>query len=317
MVIADTDVTNRYTSDVPLGTSCLEHINHYQTSIQNLHITSYDPQLVVGHQRRNLTVGFHDVDGKTLDFVQFAKHLSPTKSLSINFEGGWNLDVFEFWQDHADSLPGQAIQTKALTYSGYMPTTFTAKMYQLFDCSMMTDLRLIDVNFSVLLVDLAPFVELCNLTRFQCYSLDAISPDQNLDILHEFFGRNRSLEHVYLSVSGLEHRPICNPEELDTETSIEKASYLWPLRSRLKSLAWHDSYPRCLDCYGTRCSVPHFRSRWLSSLCSSFTQLQQLGLQGEQPPNLLRVELATCREKLLTYLVSRNCHELPCLTFIC
>jgi hypothetical protein len=301
-----------------LAISCLQHLNHYQTSIQNMHIISCNPLLIVSHQRRNLTVGFYDVDGKTLDFVQFAKHLSPTDSLSLDFgDDGWCTDVSNFWQDYEVPLPGQAIQTKALTYSGFMPTAFTSRMYQLFDLSMITDLRLIDINFSVLLIDLAPFVELCNLTRLQCCSLDAVSPDQNLDILHDFFGRNRSLEHVYLSMSGLEHRPICGPEELDTETSIEKASYLWPLRNRLKSLAWHDTYPRCLDCYGACCSTPYLKPSWLKSLCSNFSKLQQLGLQGEQPPNLLRVELATYREKLLTYLVSRNCRYISCLGFTC
>jgi hypothetical protein len=267
-----------------------------------MHIISCNPLLIVSHQRRNLTVGFYDVDGKTLDFVQFAKHLSPTDSLSLDFgDDGWCTDVSNFWQDYEVPLPGQAIQTKALTYSGFMPTAFTSRMYQLFDLSMITDLRLIDINFSVLLIDLAPFVELCNLTRLQCCSLDAVSPDQNLDILHDFFGRNRSLEHVYLSMSG----------------SIEKASYLWPLRNRLKSLAWHDTYPRCLDCYGACCSTPYLKPSWLKSLCSNFPKLQQLGLQGEQPPNLLRVELATYREKLLTYLVSRNCRYISCLGFTC
>jgi hypothetical protein len=314
------DACNRYTSDTPLATSCLEHLNLYQASIKNMHITDCNPLLVVGHQRRNLTAGFGGVDDKTLDFIQFTKHLSqtgPLESLSLIFHEGWNSDVSEFWHNHADPLLGHAIQTKALSYSGYMPTGFTAKASRLLDLSMITSLKLVDTNLWFLVNDLAPFVELCNLTRFQCYSRDSVSADEDFEVLHEFFERNSRLKHVYLSAGRLELLPICGAGGLDTESFIETTSYMWTLRDRLESLVWHDSFSRCYDCYGARCAVPHMGSTCLDFLCSNFAHLQQLGLQGEQPPNLLQVELATFRERLLEYLVSGDCHVIACLIFTC
>jgi hypothetical protein len=306
-----TNLADRYTSDVPLATFLVEYLNSHQASIQNIHITGCDPQLLVGHQRRNVTAVFSSVEGKTLNFVQFAKHLSPAESLWLDFTGSWNNFVSDFWQHHEDTLASYTIQTETIVISGYMPMGFIAKACHLIDLSMLTSLRLFDINLWLLLNGLAPVVELCNLTRFQCYTRDGISSRRDPSILHDFFQRNKSLKHVHMSMSGMDDIPICAPKQLDTESSTATASYLWPLRDRLESLIWHDSYPRCSDCYGAQCSVTHLNARWFDFLCRNFPHLQQLGLKGEQQPNLLEAELATCREKVLTYLVRLSqihCH---------
>jgi len=119
-----------------------------------------------------------------------------------------------------------------------MPTPFTTLYPKLFDLSLLTELRLHNYNMWLLSDVLAVSKSLCNLSHFESTSLDSILPEHSA-ILHDFFKQNDQLKCVHFSHCGLLYTTrYVVPEQVGLDGSLVETHIFWPLRDRLRSLAW-------------------------------------------------------------------------------
>ena len=239
-------------------------------------------------------------------FVDFAKRTPTLDSIWLNFLPGWTRDVARYWdpsEQNSEPLAGHIIRSKTLAICGYMPLGFTWGIPRMFDLSMITNLILNDFNLWVLVDTLAPADALCNLVRFGCTTLDALSPEWAA-ILQSFLERNLHLEHVRLSLCALTHYGTHPPESMTIEDYVDPASFLWPLRNSLQSLAWHDPQRTISDDGDSRVCLGYVCPSSLESLCCNFPCLQQLGLKAPDQPINVNTRHTGWQYHLLAYLVS-------------
>jgi hypothetical protein len=298
-----TDTTARYSSLLPFSKNCIEYLNNYQGSIEDIHIAGCDPLHLLGKSRRTITAYF-DAEAKSHTFVQFAKSLKPLNSLTLNFTGGWNKYDNHYWDNVVDPLVGLQISTRSLSIAGCMPRSFGDHIGAMFDWSMLTSLNLFEGNLWLLQDILGHHFDtptFCNLVRFQCYTLDHIF-EQDTFILHEFFTQNQSLRHVLLSISGVARLPVDTPERLELDNpTIERYFILWPLRHQLRTLVWHNPSKAYRSTH-----VKPLSASSLECICQHFPRLQELGITAPEAFSNENVVEDGWNERLLRYLVGQR-----------
>jgi hypothetical protein len=184
-----------------------------------------------------------------------------------------------------------------------MPLPFTRTMPRFFDLSVLTKLSLFDCNLSLLLDDLAPAVEVTNLTHFECSTRDMVAVDHT-EVLQDFFERNTRLEHLRLSLCLLADLPMRSPHPANEEEESAEEVLIWPLRGKLRTLSWHDSQPTQFTEGPFNWQKGFLYSQSLEWICQEFPKLRQLGFKAPESTGITITGTKKWRDQLLDYLVS-------------